>query len=270
MDELLTRYGLTQEQLERLLTYQGLRAVKPLALYLKEGDTYEFGAVSDTHLCSKEERLKELHTFYKLCKARGITDIYHSGDVLSGQTVYRGQLQEIHTFGCDNQVAYVVRNYPKEEGITTHFITGNHDADWFKSSGVDVGVAIAEKRPDMEYLGMYFAEVMLGNIKFMGLMHLEGGVAYALTYRAQRAVVELTSTGQKPRFLLTGHPHTSYQFLYRGVYVYGCGAFEGQTPFLARKGINPVIGGWIVKTTLGKDKKRSTVSVASEFVPFWD
>jgi hypothetical protein len=47
------------------------------------------------------------------------------------------------------------------------------------------------------------------------------------------------------------------------------GSFEGQTKFILRKGINPVIGGWIVNIRLADDAHNSVVSIQPSFIPFF-
>ena len=262
------RFGLTERQLGRILVARSRKEIKSLALYRKVPDEYSFAAIGDTHLCSIQEKLRELHTFYDLCRKRKISDVFHAGDVVAGQGIYSGQEYEVNTFGADNQVAYVVDKYPKVKGITTHFITGNHDYSFYKMAGVDVGLKIGEQREDMNFLGAFRGEVFYNGVKLIQLVHPDGGMPYALSYRAQK-YVEQVASGSKPRVLLVGHLHTQYNFLYRNINVFGVGCWEGQTTFLARKGINPVIGGWFITVKFGKDKKKSIVSFVSEFVPFY-
>ena len=266
--DVLKKYGLTDKQLGQILASKKQKAIKPLALQMGEGRAYQFGAIADTHLCSCQEKLPELHTFYEICHQRGIKEIYHAGDLVSGQGVYAGQEYEIKTFGADNQVDYFCENYPKINGITTYFITGNHDYAFTKLLGVNIGTHIAKKRHDMKYIGTFQGDVKHNGMTLIRLVHPDGGMPYALSYRAQKYVEQITS-GSKPRVLLCGHLHTQYHFIYRNIAVYGCGCFEGQTTLLARKGINPVIGGWIITIKLGNDKKQSAVSIVSEFIPFF-
>lgn len=265
---LFEEYGLDEKKLRRILVARSKKEIKPLMLYSEGVSEYSFAAIADTHLCSLQERLRELHTFYDLCRKRGIRDVFHAGDLLAGMGVYAGQEYEIHTFGADNQVAYVVANYPKVAGITTHFILGNHDLSFQKLAGIDIGAKIAQQREDMDYLGAFQGCVFQDGIKMIQLVHPEGGMPYALSYRAQKFVEQIAS-GTKPRVLLIGHLHTQYNFLYRNIAVFGCGCFEGQTAFLARRGINPTIGGWFITLKFGKDKKRSIIGIVSEFVPFY-
>ena len=97
----------------------------------------------------------------------------------------------------------------------------------------------------MVYLGQYQADVVLGGVKIR-LVHPDGGMPYALSYRGQKLAEHIPS-GKKPHILVLGHLHTAYYFHYRLMHIIGAGSFEGQTSFLLRKGINPNIGGWIIK-----------------------
>jgi len=263
--KLLKEFNLTESQLRKILNG---RKYKPQII--KEAITnneLEFGVIADTHLCSKFEKLDELHTFYAICKKIGIKHIVHAGDIIAGQGIYTGQENEIHTFGADSQVRYVVENYPKIEGIKTHFITGNHCLSYFKKSGVDVGEKISAQREDMNYLGQYQGNIEIGGVKIR-LLHPDGGGAYAISYKGQK-IAEQIPSGQKPHLLVLGHYHTSVYFFYRNMHILYAGAFEGQSSFLLRKGINPSIGGWTVRVRIAKDKRKSIVAIVPSWIPFF-
>ncbi len=256
------KYGLTPKQLEKVLVAQKSTAIKPLKV--NPGKKYKFAAVGDTHLCSKEERLDALNAFYDMCVKEGVTDVYNAGDLIAGQGVYRGQEYEIHTFGADNQVRYFVENYPRRKGITTHFVTGNHDYIYYKQIGLDVGRMIDQCRDDMNYLGVFQADIMYEGIPLIRLIHPDGGMAYAMSYRMQKYVEQISSS-KKPRIIISGHQHTAVWFFYRNIYVVQAGAFEGQTMLILRKGINPTIGGWIIEIQLSDDKHKSIISFKPDF-----
>ena len=264
--DLQERFGLSERQLSRILVAQRKTEIKPLKIEAKS--EYLFGAIGDTHLCSKEEKIRELHAFYRLCEERGVADVYHAGDLVAGQGVYPGQEYELKVFGATNQVNYFAENYPKIAGITTYFITGNHDMSYMKSVGLDIGTLIAERRTDMRYLGMLNGNVYMNGVKMIQLLHPDGGMPYAVSYRGQK-IAEQIASGAKPRVLLLGHLHVNVAMLYRNMAIYQVGCFEGQTTLLLRKGINPVIGGYLIKLKIGPDKKHSLVGIVSEFVPFF-
>lgn len=122
----------------------------------------------------------------------------------------------------------------------------------------------------MKYLGLFQADVKMDGVKLIRLIHPDGGFPYALTYRGQQILSRGMVSGQKPRIMLIGHLHTMYSFLDRNVWCFGVASFEGQTSFLVRKGINPTIGGWIIKVKFGEDAKKSIISLTSEFIPFYE
>jgi len=62
---------------------------------------------------------------YDECVRRGITTVLHCGDITDGQSHRPEHLYELFAFGADEQAEYVASMYPRREGITTYFITGN-------------------------------------------------------------------------------------------------------------------------------------------------
>jgi len=264
MKNLIKDLGISQGQLKRILAGKN---VKPRVLKKNiSNKVFTVGIVADTHFCSIHEKINELHTFYAICKKEGIKYVLNAGDLVSGWGIYHGQENEVHTFGAKNQAGYVIKNYPKVEGITTYFITGNHDMSWWNKSGIDVGELISEKRNDMIYLGQYEGNLELGGVKFR-LLHPDGGGSYALSYKAQK-IAEQIPSGNKPHVLIFGHWHTSHYFFYRNMHIFNAGCFEGQSLFLLRKGINPIIGGWTAEIRIGRDKKGTILSMRPCFIPF--
>ena len=256
--------GISDKQLKRIL---GGKKVEPKVLERNISDNvFTVGIVSDTHLCSTEEKMDELHTFYAIMKKEDIKMVFNCGDIVAGWNVYRGQENEVHTFGAKNQANYAVKYYPKVKGIKTYFITGNHDLSFWKASGIDIGELIAAKRKDMVYLGQEQGDIEINGVK-VRLMHPEGGGAYALSYKAQK-IAEQIPSGQKPHLLLFGHWHTAHYFFYRNIHIINAGSFEGQTSFLLRKGINPIIGGWTMEIRIADDEKKTILSLRPCFIPF--
>lgn len=258
--------GLTEKQAVDILTAKQ-RKPSIIKRQMTEKE-FTFGVVSDTHLCSTHEKLDELHTIYEIFRKSGITVVFNAGDLVSGWNIYAGQESEVHTFGADGQINYFCKNYPRVKGITTYFITGNHCDSWRKIAGINIGERIAEKRSDLIYLGVYAGTVELSGVR-VKLYHGERGGAYALSYNSQKVAEQITS-GEKPHILLCGHWHTALYYFYRNIHIIHCGAFEGQTLYLLRKGINPVVGGWSVRVRVADDKKKSLVSCTPTFIPFFE
>lgn len=168
------------------------------------GESVKIGVVSDTHLCSKHQQLTYLKAIYKRFADEGIKIVLHAGDLLEGIRMYRGWELEVLFHGADDQVAYAVANYPKEEGITTYLISGNHDLSFMTNSGVNVVKRVCDQRDDMVYLGEYgaYLDLPLGLRAY--LHHGAGGVPYARSYKLQKAV-ENFPPGNKPKLYISGH-----------------------------------------------------------------
>lgn len=224
-----------------------------------------FGLIGDTQMGSKYTQLTYLHTFYDLCKQEGIEDIYHTGDITEGLKMRPGHEYEVYVVSADEMRDDVIANYPKRDGITTHFITGNHDASIYKHVGYDIGYAIAKERPDMNYLGRDCAVVHLTPNCTLELRHPWDGTAYAISYKIQK-MVEAMESDSKPKILAVGHYHKAEYIFYRNVHVLQTGCFQGQTPFTRGKGISVHLGGWLIKITV--DEEGTIKRFAQEFIPF--
>lgn len=225
-----------------------------------------FAVMGDTQLGSKYAQISYLHDFYDLCKREGIADIYHTGDLTDGLKMRTGHEYELYAISADDMRDDVIKNYPKRDGITTHFITGNHDASIYKHVGYDIGQAIANARDDLEYLGRDCATINLTPNCTLELRHPWDGTAYALSYKMQK-MIEAMESDSKPNILAVGHYHKAEYLFYRNVHALQSGCFQGQTPFTRGKGISVHIGGWIV--TVRVDIDGTIQGFAPEFVPFY-
>lgn len=232
------------------------------------GTVIRFGLTGDRHhgnLCCDHSGLA---AYYEEIKRLGITTVLDAGDMLDGHGVYRGQEFELKDVGFDNQVKAFAKESPNCPDVVTHFITGNHDASFTRKVGVSVGDKLHELRPDYVFEGQDVATIELRNnsgVKCrVQLIHPDGGSSYALSYRPQK-IVEQLDGGSKPDVLGIGHYHkSSWIPQYRNVSVFQTGAFERQTPFMARNGLAAHVGGWIVEYTACKGCYR----VKAEFIAF--
>lgn len=203
---------------------------------------FKLGVVSDTHLGSVHQQITLLHETYKIFKAEGIKQVLHAGDMIEGNgRLYKGQQFEMFVHGADSLVSYTIKQYPQVPGITTYCIAGSHDFSYFKEDGYDALRAIADKRPDIKYLGVSGAYLNFGKINVY-LMHGSGGNAYARSYKMQK-IIEQLPAGEKPHILLLGHYHTTNILPnYRNVAGFQLPCFQTQTQYLKAKGLSPEIG----------------------------
>ena len=177
-----------------------------------------------------------------------------------------GHEYELCDVSADDMCNDVIKNYPKREGITTYFISGNHDASIYKQVGYDICQAVANARPDMKYLGRDCAVVHITPKCILELRHPWDGTAYALSYKIQK-MIEAMESDSKPNILAVGHYHKAEYLFYRNIHALQTGCFQGQTPFTRGKGISVQIGGWLVSVRV--DSNGYIQSFAPEFVPYY-
>lgn len=225
-----------------------------------------FGLMGDTQINSKYTQLTYLHDFYDRCAADGIKHVYHTGDIDDGDQMRMGHQYECYNQGADDHEAEIVRVYPRRPGVTTHFITGNHDASITKRSGHDIGKAISGQRDDMEYLGQDCAVIYLTPNCTLQLQHNWDGTAYALSYKPQK-MIEAMQADAKPNILAIGHYHKSEYLFYRSVHAFQTGCFQMQTPFERGKQISISMGGWII--TVEVDENGFIQRTVPEFIPYY-
>ena len=228
--------------------------------------TIKFAIIGDTQIGSKYAQLTYLHEFYDLCKKEGIKSVYHTGDLVDGLKMRTGHEYELCDVSADDMCNDVIKNYPKREGITTYFISGNHDASIYKQVGYDICQAIANARPDMKYLGRDCAVVHITPKCTLELRHPWDGTAYALSYKIQK-MIEAMESDSKPNILAVGHYHKAEYLFYRNIHALQTGCFQGQTPFTRGKGISVQMGGWLVSVRV--DSNGYIQSFAPEFVPYY-
>src|SRR5690606_22163883 len=195
---------------------------------LPESDRVRIAVLGDTHLGSKTQQLTHLRDAYQRIADRGIRHVYHVGDLIDGEGLYRGHEHEVFVHGFDDQVAYAVEHYPRVEGVTTYVIGGNHDLAYVKRAGADPLAVIARDRPDIEYLGPWSAWVRLSQGALAYLLHPDGGGSYALSYRLQKTI-ESFEGGKKPHLAFLGHWHTRAYVFVRNVHGWLTGCYQAQT-----------------------------------------
>ena len=225
-----------------------------------------FGLMGDTQINSKYTQITHLHALYDIYASEGLTDVYMTGDIDEGEDMRTGHKYECYTQGADDHVSEIVNVYPKRDGITTHFITGNHDHSLIKRAGLDIGRPIAEKRADLKYLGQSSAVIYLTDNCTLELRHPIDGTAYAISYKTQK-MIEAMSGGEKPNILGIGHYHKSEYIFYRNVHALQTGCLQAQTPWMRGKQIAAAMGGWILEVHVNDD---GTIErIKQEFIPFY-
>jgi len=174
---------------------------------ISKGNTFVFGLFGDTQTGSMYSAPECWNAWAEHAKARGATALYHTGDVLDGHRIYKGQEFELREVGMERQLERLVKDAP-DVGIPVEFIVGNHDLSLKHLAGVNIGKAIEERMlkagRKWKFLGEEtgYVEVMtpIGKIFRLRLLHPGGGSSYAISYRLQK-IIESLEGGTKPDML---------------------------------------------------------------------
>lgn len=228
--------------------------------------TLKFAIMGDTQFGSRYTQITYLHNFYDICQEEGVASVFHTGDITDGLKMRPGHEYELYTIAADDMRDNVIKYYPRREGITTYFISGNHDASIYKHVGYDICASIAAARDDMVYLGRDCAVVNLTPNCKLELRHPWDGTAYAISYKIQK-MIEAMESDSKPNILAVGHYHKAEYLFYRNVHAFQTGCFQSQTPFTRGKGISIHMGGWIIEAEV--DETGTITRCKGEFIPFY-
>ena len=133
--EIYQVYGLIQELINQGYLYEIRNGeVIKLSKPTKTDDVYSVPSnleklklllLSDTHLCSKYDRLDILRYLYSKASEKGVSCVLHSGDFTDGRSNRPEQVYELKEASYQGQVDYCVEKYPKADGIKTYVIQGN-------------------------------------------------------------------------------------------------------------------------------------------------
>ena len=80
--------------------------------------------ISDTHLCSKYDRLDILRYLYDKAEDLGVKHVLHSGDFTDGRSNRPEHVYELKEASFEGQIDYCVEKYPTFSG-KTYVISGN-------------------------------------------------------------------------------------------------------------------------------------------------
>lgn len=210
---------------------------------IKNNDVYEMPnnkehlkllLISDTHLCSKYDRLDILKYLYAKAEDEGIKHILHSGDFTDGRSNRPEQIYELKEASFEGQVEYCIEKYPTFGG-KTYVIQGNHDNWWYKSNGSEILRPIAKEREDIIYLGADVADMKIGKLKIR-LFHGQGGIAYSKSYKIQK-YLDTIPIEEKPDILQTGHIHQAFYYKQDNTHCFQTSCLEDQTPYCRGLGL---------------------------------
>lgn len=207
----------------------------------------EFGVVSDTHYGSIWCQPSMVNTFAYEAYNRGITDMFHIGDISDGDyhTKRPNHVNEVFVYGATGEVDYTAKVLPKYPGMKWRGICGSHDqSNQFNYGPFDFGKELEKRRKDFEYLGQDRAFFYYDNCK-IELFHPGGGTSRILSTKPQNGIDQLLS-GTKPKLSLRGHYHKVYYMLYRNIHLLLCPCNVDQSSFMMKNEIPNLMGDYFV------------------------
>lgn len=224
-----------------------------------------FGLISDTHLGSIAERLDIVNLAYETYAKRGITKVFHAGDMTDGWDEYRGHINFVKVYGAAPQAVRVIKSYPKVEGITTYVIGGNHDDESNRRkfdrlsmvvNGTDFEGKHYEGRKDIVLLGQYSHTIILPQEVTMQLLHPRGNASYAKSYKQQKRS-ESMDKNIRPDIQVSGHFHDFNCMWANHTYFLALPGVQDATEYFVRLGLPRGVGFVIAHYTIDKGKLAS-------------
>jgi hypothetical protein len=239
------------------------------------GEKIQFGFTADNHLCSKYARMDVLNALYDIWHGEGITRVLQGGNMIDGECRFN-KYDLLVRSGIEAQAEYLMNEWPRRKGIVTEFVCGDDHEGWYvQNSGINIvdylnSAAKQAGRDDMKFLAyMEHTYILKGRNgqSSMSLIHAGGGSTYAHSYTVQK-IVESYQPNEKPDILLVGHFHKASFDYPRAVLAVQAGCTQDQTPFLRKKRIEAMLGGWTVSMEV--DNNGIVHRFTPEFHPFYD
>ncbi len=206
-----------------------------------------FGVVSDTHYGSIWSQPSMVNTFAYEAYNRGITDMFHIGDISDGDyhTIRPNYVNEVHVYGATAHVDLAAKLLPKYKDMIWRGICGSHDQSHTFNYGPFVfGEELAKRRKDFIYLGQDKANFYYDKCK-IELFHPGGGTSRIYSTKPQNGIDQLLS-GTKPNLRLEGHYHKVYYMLYRNIHTLLCPCNVDQSSFMMKNEIPNLMGDYFV------------------------
>ena len=219
--------------------------------------------ISDTHLCSRYDRVDILRYLYQEAEDNKVNYVLHSGDVTEGRSNREEQVYSLKEVSYTGQRDYAIDKYPKSD-IPTYMIAGNHDLWWVKRAGCDIVKDICDKRDDLTYLGSDCEDLQIGKLRIR-LYHGKGGSSYAKSYKLQK-YLDSVPLEERPHILQTGHIHQAFYYKQDKTHCFQTSCLQDLTPFERSMGFGNDKSCWWVDIYM--DDKGNPVKVEQELETF--
>lgn len=230
---------------------------------VKDGQI-KFVAISDIHFGSKWDNPKLVEYAYEVAERDNCQFVTNSGDIFEGDFHNKrpDHIYQVKALGME-QLDYVVDKYP-HSSLPTYYIMGNHGETFIKTCGADICKMLADKRPDLTYLGADLADLCVGKT-VLRLRHGNGNSSYAKSYKLQK-YCETLPINDIPDIILQGHFHYSAYFKNRDIHCFNVPSLQGYTPFAKSLGLPQEMGFWEISCDV--DNRGDIVSITPTLYEF--
>src|SRR3989344_3277904 len=213
----------------RILTRESIDVTKwthedlfPLGKVMVMGEEkigLRIGIVSDTHYGSPTTDHGVIRAAYRYFSDQGIQHVLHCGNVLAGKSDKRYRQADRLTVELEEQIELLKDHFPKNTGITTHFILGHADAT-FEVGQINPAHDIGEAQNDFNYLGVVETDLVFnpdGKKSFTIRIYNERPYyTYGVSYQPQKKLEAMTG-GDKPNIWLVSGTQQLWYSRYQAV-----------------------------------------------------
>ncbi len=221
----------------------------PLELHTDEKNEFKFIAISNTLLGSKSQQMTIIKDIMEKAKKDGITNVFICGNISAGTYSMSSPYHEDNFIpDTEGQIDYIIKNFPKIEGMTTYFITGKKERD-----KVSVGNRISDARDDMVYLGSEISDFKIDNIK-VKMISSPLAQTYTESYRLQQYLESFRSE-DKPDILLLGGLNQLVHVSKRGINGLSLPSLAATTKEMEDKRRSNTVGAVAIKIKTDKNGK---------------
>lgn len=134
----------------------------------KNNDGIRIALISDLHLGNINDRVDLLKLAYDYAKNNNIKYVINLGDNIEG--VMPHNKNDLKIDNVNEQIDYLIENYPHDNNIKSLLLYGNHDYYPLLNENMDVAKEITSKRKDLFNLGYGESYIRIGD-NFIKLGH---------------------------------------------------------------------------------------------------
>lgn len=227
-----------------------------------DSNEFKFIAIADTRLGSKYQQLSILNDIYQKGHEMGYNSVIHCGNISAGLYPLTDIYAETN-FADDTQeqIDYIVNNYPYIEGMKTYFITGAIDDKHLKKRKINIGKRISDARNDLIYLGENSCDINIDKT-VMQIMSSKLAKTYTVSYRTQQQVDSYRSE-DKPDILLYGGNLQMEKFTYRSVKCISIPSVCATTKEMNDKRYSNTIGAWYITVRTNQRGQLDSINAIS-------